>query len=193
MLVVGVHSFARLIAAGRDVGLQAISMIQHSLWQDDLLVFKTAAVSRIVIWIIGLACVLILRPFDYSIEALTPDPGNNGLWRTFVCFLRWDAVYFLKISEFGYALEKEHAFFPLYPILVRFMSYTGLLKDLQFSGLIDFFSILQFCTPSKRCSDCAVHSFLAPSLLVTFHLLSVLSYFYGKVSIRPHRFNAYSS
>ena len=33
--------------------------------------------------------------------------------------LRWDALYFLSIARDGYELEKQHAFYPLYPAVVR--------------------------------------------------------------------------
>ncbi|TPX71165.1 hypothetical protein SpCBS45565_g01353 [Spizellomyces sp. 'palustris'] len=37
-------------------------------------------------------------------------------------FVRWDAVYFLKIAEAGYTYEQEFAFFPGLPLLMRALS-----------------------------------------------------------------------
>lgn len=37
-------------------------------------------------------------------------------------FERWDGVYFAAIAKEGYKYEHFHAFFPLYPFLIRFLS-----------------------------------------------------------------------
>ena len=55
-------------------------------------------------------------------------------------FVRWDAIYFLSLSEHGYVYEQQHAFFPLLPLLTRLLSNTGhhvpfsfgLLKRIEF-------------------------------------------------------------
>jgi phosphatidylinositol glycan class V len=33
--------------------------------------------------------------------------------------LKWDALFFIKISHDGYEFEKNHAFFPLFPLMIR--------------------------------------------------------------------------
>ena len=61
------------------------------------------------------------------------DSGNEGVfWRQFESYLmdgmkpfvRWDALYFLGISENGYTFEQQHAFFPLLPMLIRLVRET---------------------------------------------------------------------
>ena len=37
-------------------------------------------------------------------------------------FLRWDSGWYLAISQFGYTTLISHAFFPLYPLLIRVIS-----------------------------------------------------------------------
>jgi Mannosyltransferase (PIG-V) len=67
-----------------------------------------------------------------GIEALTSDAD------TFESrFVRWDAGYYLKIAREGYDPDgAERAFFPLYPLLTRFVSATTGLSLLWSGWLI---------------------------------------------------------
>jgi phosphatidylinositol glycan class V len=54
-------------------------------------------------------------------------------------FVRWDAVYYFLIARDGYVHEKMHAFYPLYPFLIRlFASMLPFRKDLSvlLSGIL---------------------------------------------------------
>lgn len=37
-------------------------------------------------------------------------------------FLKWDSQYFMGIAEYGYTHEKIYAFYPLYPLMIRYFS-----------------------------------------------------------------------
>ncbi|EGC33755.1 hypothetical protein DICPUDRAFT_98471 [Dictyostelium purpureum] len=54
-------------------------------------------------------------------------------------FVKWDSIYFIRIAEFNYEHEQNHAFFPLFPIsmnlLARVLSYITF-SYLSFSDYI---------------------------------------------------------
>ncbi|MBD0329380.1 MAG: glycosyltransferase family 39 protein [Thermoleophilia bacterium] len=80
-------------------------------------VFWTFVGIRVAVWA-GIALAFLAYP--YRLPPATPQ-YEVFEWRTellFNVFARWDAVWFLSIASDGYTIEKEAAFFPLYPLLV---------------------------------------------------------------------------
>lgn len=79
-------------------------------------------VSRLVVWVAGVAAVVAAGVLDPNAERFDPE----GLTRPFGAVgddlvapgARWDAVWFLRIAEDGYDGDRA-AFFPLYPLLVK--------------------------------------------------------------------------
>ena len=74
---------------------------------------------------------------DHNAEVFNPPISENPntaddiINIAFGGFRRWDAVYFLHIAEHGYTYENTLAFFPLFPLTVRFIANSAL-YPLQF-------------------------------------------------------------
>lgn len=58
-------------------------------------------------------------------------------------FDNWDSEYYLLIADRGYQLKECHAFFPLYPLLMRFLA--SLLFNSPLGSFIPFHSLLVIC------------------------------------------------
>ena len=63
--------------------------------------------------------VFIFPQEHFDANERTLDEGLSDVWKTFT---KWDAAYFLHIARDGYQFEAEHAFFPLYPVLIKFLA-----------------------------------------------------------------------
>lgn len=109
-------------------------------------VWKVASVSR-------LACVLLAALVDW----FCPDWDASGsllypnLQNRFVRFIigplvKWDAVYFLRIAQFGYEHEQVHAFFPGFPMAIRGLNFLAspILDLLSVTATIDQLAICGF-------------------------------------------------
>ncbi|XP_026461602.1 GPI mannosyltransferase 2-like [Ctenocephalides felis] len=53
------------------------------------------------------------------LDTNTTSYGDMLIQKTLGGFNRWDAQYFMHISQYGYTYENTLAFFPLYPLVVR--------------------------------------------------------------------------
>lgn len=83
--------------------------------------------SRIIlIWVLGIFLVSFLTNLLF-IKSNPAQPFINS-------FANWDGVYYLQIAEFGYLKNSDYAFFPIYPIFIKFVSlFTG---SYLFSGVL---------------------------------------------------------
>ncbi|ELU01254.1 hypothetical protein CAPTEDRAFT_140804, partial [Capitella teleta] len=82
---------------------------------------------------------------DHDAKVFNPPINHReNNWDMFVNILlggfrRWDAVYFLHIAEYGYPYENSLAFFPLFPMLVRFLAntlFSPLLMIMNYSSVL---------------------------------------------------------
>lgn len=92
---------------------------QMEMKTDRKKILRTAVISRIIMFILCYAF-SFFTDFDTSNETYRQSDGI--IPRVFGSFSNWDGVYFSWIAEHGYTYEHFHAFFPLYPIIVRFLS-----------------------------------------------------------------------
>lgn len=63
---------------------------------------------------------VFLSPEDPSLRKTLADTVVNKLLGG---MKRWDAQYFIHIAQYGYTYENCLAFFPLYPLIVRYVAY----------------------------------------------------------------------
>lgn len=68
---------------------------------------------------------MMFEDYDHSTQLLISEDDINRhyfLWSMLKHTARWDAIFFIEISEYGYVVEKNHVFFPLYSRILRFFS-----------------------------------------------------------------------
>lgn len=84
-------------------------------------VYTVAIASRLVTIGLAILTYFFTGSYDSSAEIQLESTSNHFL----NVFLRWDALYFLHIAEHGYIYEQETAFFPLMPLMAKFLTNTG--------------------------------------------------------------------
>lgn len=82
---------------------------------------------RVLTFVVGLAAVAVVPPLDavgvpgWPAHPI-PDPGWHNL---FTAWERFDALWFLRIADAGYRPDDgSAAFFPLYPLAIRGVSFA---------------------------------------------------------------------
>ena len=91
----------------------------HSLW-------LIAVVSRLSLLALCLLTSSLFPAYDGSTPLFFTSSCTSAADRLVIGslspFLRWDALHLLTVARDGYELEKQHAFFPLFPHLVSALS-----------------------------------------------------------------------
>jgi len=86
-------------------------------------IFKYFWGWRILLFLVAfLATVLVVNfgnRFPYSERVLSVTGLPNWVWG----FGNFDGVHYLRIAQNGYTAEYTQAFFPLYPLLIRFLNF----------------------------------------------------------------------
>ena len=74
-----------------------------------------AVLSRVMVALCGLVAARVAAPYDFWMRGNSRSgPLSN-----------WDGVHLLGIARDGYTSEQSHAFFPLFPFLVRHLRCVG--------------------------------------------------------------------
>lgn len=115
--------------------------------KNILLLVLFGLVSRVLIYTLAIFSFTTFYSYDTSTEIMIPLESLSYFLQPFV---RWDSLYFIQIAYHKciYRFEQEHAFFPLYPILMHYLALMlpvnlSLLDRLAMSGLIiSLFSFL---------------------------------------------------
>lgn len=87
--------------------------MDSSLKAAERRVVAFAAATRALVTLLALLTTRLATPYDTSAR-LAPGGGGGG-----AAFVNWDGVFFAQIATRGYEYEHVHAFFPLYPLLMR--------------------------------------------------------------------------
>jgi len=81
--------------------------------------------------------------YDMSSELLASTKNFQISFKYLKAFVRWDSLFFCEIVQNGYQFDKNHVFFPLYPLILKAFETvqpTFLLSDpmifMIFAGLI---------------------------------------------------------
>ena len=87
-----------------------------------LLAFVALRLAMFLIGLFGVALFPPLRPV--GVPGWPADPFDPGWQNVFTAWERFDALWFLRIADSGYRLgDGSAAFFPLYPLVTRGLSF----------------------------------------------------------------------
>lgn len=95
-------------------------------YQEDKIT-KCAIITRVFILLLQVINNNLIPDHDakvflYPKTNLTSTVYDEAVNLFFGGLVRWDAHYFMHIARYGYTYENTTAFFPLYPMLVRFLA-----------------------------------------------------------------------
>jgi GPI mannosyltransferase 2 len=86
---------------------------------------KISCLKHCLFTIIAVLTANIFEPYDASTQLLFKagelNSAENILFHVFKSFNNYDSLFFIQIADNDYEYEKNHAFFPLYPYMIRYL------------------------------------------------------------------------
>ena len=151
---------------------------------------------RLAMFLIGLFGVALFPPLhQVGVPGWAANPPDPGWQNVFTAWERFDALWFLRIGDTGYRLgDGSAAFFPLYPLAIRGLSFAigghplaaaTLVSNAAFCGALIVTYLLTTSELSERaarntillmCLFPTAHFFLMPYSESLFFLLSVAAF-----------------
>jgi Gpi18-like mannosyltransferase len=151
---------------------------------------------RLAMFLIGLFGVALFPPLhQVGVPGWPANPPDFGWRNVFTAWERFDALWFLRIADAGYRLgDGSPAFFPLYPLVTRGLSFVmgghplaaaTLVSNAAFCGGLVVTYLLTTSELSERaarntillmCLFPTAHFFLMPYSESLFFLLSVTAF-----------------
>jgi len=148
---------------------------------------------RLAMFLIGLVGVALFPPLrQVGVPGWPANPPDPGWQNVFTAWERFDALWFLRIADGGYRLgDGSAAFFPLYPLVTRVLSFVmgghplaaaTLVSNVAFCGGLIVTYLLTASELSERAARTTIllmclfptaHFFLMPYSESLFFLLSV--------------------
>lgn len=102
------------------------------LLQNNLLILSFL-IWRIILFLIAYIAPFIIKNFKPSFPYFNVYLVNTNLPSWIWSFGNFDGVHYLAIAKNGYAAQYTQAFFPLYPLLIKFFAFN---KYFLISGLL---------------------------------------------------------
>ena len=151
---------------------------------------------RVAMFLIGLIGVALFPPLHaVGVPGWPANPPDPGWQNVFTAWERFDALWFLRIANGGYRLgDGSAAFFPLYPLVTRGLSFAlgghplaaaTIVSNASFWGALVVTYLLTTSELSERharttillmCLFPTAHFFLMPYSESLFFLLSVTAF-----------------
>ncbi len=152
-------------------------------------------------FLLAIISTFLIQPYNPSI-GLILFPKNapslsfldHVLKRLLRPFASWDGAYFLTITLKGYIYEQEHAFFPLLPLLARFigdimlrslasvlsLQTRCLLAGVLISNISHFISVIKLYDLSCFIFNDSYYAFLSATFLTLAPMQAVMSSMYSE-------------
>ena len=123
-------SLRRAVRRSRRLGEESVALT---------LTLRVAVASRIIIWAVGLATLIMFGRNGYALPFNDPNHLTEPFAQVWANFLvepgaRWDSVWYLGIAHSGYFAKPATAFFPLYPLLIHLGTFV--LGSALLAGLV---------------------------------------------------------